>query len=194
MHNDPFAQFSTLGLSLGTLEDAFPCAHGRACPTAPHNTAPPTTDAGAPADPPGDVDSHGERLLDGAELLRAVREPIEWLLTLAHRLAGGERDEVAAVDRLRAAFHARLAGHPLGVRMTDALVAFALLIGALDPQVVIEGVTRTVADGVATIVTLEGAALAVHLARVADRLPRLVVHHARMSRGRRGRSATSTSL
>ena len=193
MQNDPHAPFSPLGLSLGALEDAFQRAHAYARATSPHDgTAGPTPCSHA--EPSADVDPEDERLLDGAELLRAAREPIEWLLTLAHRLAAGEPEEVAAVDRLRAAFHARLAGREIGVRMSDVLIAFALLVGALDPGIVVEGVTRTIADGVRTLLTYEGVAIAAQLARIADRLPGIAVHHARRSRSRRSRTAPATAL
>jgi hypothetical protein len=139
-----------------------------------------------------ELDPHNEPLLGGAELLRAAREPIEWLLTLAHRLAAGEPEETAAVDRMRAAFHSLLAGRAIGVRMSDVLIVFALLVGALDPGVVHEAVARTIADGVATLLTYEGVSLAAQLARIANSLP-ATVHHARASR-RRGRTPRSTPL
>jgi len=195
MQNDPHCPFFPLGLSLGALEEAFQRAHAHACATAPPAaTAVSTADPGSHDEPSADLDPEGERLLDGAELLHATREPIEWLLTLAHRLAGGQPEEVAAIDRLRAVFHARLAGRAIGVRMSDVLIAFALLLGAFDRGVVVEGVTRTIADGVMTLLTYEGVALATQLARIADRAPGFVAHHAHRSRPRRSRTAPATSL
>ena len=208
MQNDPqfpFLSFGLTGLSPGTLEDVFHRAHAHARATAARGTA------GAPTSPHGTgstptacpvshvesseetYDAGDEPLLEGSELLRAVREPIEWLLTLAHRLAAGDAEETAAVDRLRAAFHSRLAGRSIGVRMSDVLIVFALLVGALDPDVVHEGVTRTIADGVATLLTYEGVSLAAQLARIANSLPR-TIHHARTPRQRRGRTPRSTPL
>ena len=183
MQNDPRLPFSPLALSLGALDDAFQRAHARAG-GAPHAATPTAgRSVGVNPEPSLDVessldtDASDERLLDGAELLHAAREPIEWLLTLAHRLAAGDPEEVAAIDRLRSAFHARLAGRAIGVRMRDVLIAFALLVGALDRGVVVDGVARTVGDGVATVLTYEGFALATQLARLAERLPSAVVHH-----------------
>jgi len=184
--------FSPLGLSLGALEETFQRAQAGAASNG--FTTTPTTDPGEPPERPTEVDPDGEQLLDGAELLRAARDPIEWLLTLAHRLAAGEPEEIAAIDRLRAAFHARLAGRAIGVRMTDVLIAFALLVGALDRSIVVEGVSRTIADGVATLLTHEGFALAAQLAGVASHLPRPSVHHPRPGGPRRRRNAPSTPL
>ena len=184
--------FSPLGLSLDGLEEAFQRAQAG---TVSHgDTAVPTADRSTSPEPSGEIDPDGEQLLDGAELLRAARDPVEWLLTLAHRLAANEPEEIAAIDRLRAAFHARLAGRDIGVRKTDVLIAFALLVGALDRNIVIEGVSRTIADGVATLLTHEGITLAAQLARVANGLPRIVVHHAHSAHPRRRRNPSSTSL
>ena len=207
MQNDPqfpFLSFGLTGLPLGALEDAFHRAHAQARATAARSTAGATRPPHGTADaPPACPVSHvefsephdvsDEPMLDGADLLRAVREPIEWLLTLAHRLAGGDAEEIAAVDRLRAAFHSRLAGRAIGVRMSDVLIVFALLVGALDPEIVHEGVTRTIADGVATLLSYEGVSLAAQLARIANSLPS-AIHHARTPRQRRGRTPRSTPL
>jgi hypothetical protein len=187
MQNDPRLPFSPLTLSLGALDDALQRVHARARGT-PHAAAAPRVGRAADTEPSLAAESQDERLLDGAELLRTAREPIEWLLTLAHRLAGGDPEEVAAIDRLRSAFHARLAGRTVGVRMRDVLIAFALLVGALDPSVVVDGVARTVADGVATVLTYEGFALATQLARIAERVPGAVVHHVCGSLPRRPRT------
>jgi len=92
-----------------------------------------------------------DQLLDGAELLRVIREPIEWILTLAYQLADGDPVDVAAIVRLRAAFHARLAGRPTGIRKTDLLVVFGLLVSALDPSVVVRAISDTIGDGLAAV-------------------------------------------
>jgi hypothetical protein len=138
-------------------------------------------------------DEPTDRLLDGGELLHVVREPLEWLLTLAHRLASDDGEHVAAVDRLRATFHGRLAGRPIAVRRNDALIAFGLLVGALDATVVRQAVTKSIADGVATILACEGAAIAAQLIKLADSLP-VVGHRAEPSRPRRCRSVRPTPL
>ena len=108
-----------------------------------------------------------EQLLDGASLLRVVREPVEWLLTLAHRLSACDPVDTAAVDRVRAAFHARLAGRPSGVRTTDLLVVFGLVVGALDPSIVLRAVSETIGDGLAAVLGSE-ASLAFHITGTAD--------------------------
>jgi hypothetical protein len=207
MHNDPHSPFSPCGLPPNALEDAFQRAHTHARTTAPlGGAAAPTVDPSSRVAPCNHACADDEPLLDDDELLRVLSEPIEWLLTLAHRLASGESDDVAAVDRLRAAFHARLAGRPIGVRMSDVLTTFALLLGAFDPGVVLQAVTRTIADGMATILTCDGAVVAAQLASVADALPamaRLVsiadalparfIDRACVPRRRRSRTARTTT-
>ena len=200
MQNDPHCACFPFAAPLGAHEEAFQRAHAHARATAPHASAggpqaTPISRTDPPDDPETAVDAaiEEEPLLDGEDLLRAAREPIEWLLTLAHRLAANDPEEIAAIDRLRAAFHARIAGRAIGVRMSDVLVAFALLVGALDHRIVLEGVTRTIADGVATLLTYEGVALAAQLARVADRLSVTTLHPPRSPRPRR-RTARPTPL
>jgi hypothetical protein len=193
MQNDLRCPISA-GLALDALEGAFQRSHAHARAAAPHRAPPTSAPHDARADPASGSDSDGERLLDGAELLRAAREPIEWLLTLAQRLAVEDADEVAAIDRLRAAFHAQLAGRPIGVRRSDVLIAFALLVGALDPAIVLPGIARTIADGVTTILTCEGVSLAAELARVAQSLPGIRVYHARVPRRRRCPSTNLSPL
>jgi hypothetical protein len=186
MQNDPQ---SPSGLPPSAFESAYKRAHGQARLTAEpragiasHDDTPDDGDGDCDAD---DVDA--ERLLGGAELLHVVREPVEWLLTLAHRLASSDPEDVAAIDRLRAAFRARLAGRSIGVRVTDALTAFGLLVSALDPSMVLQSVTRTIADGVSTLLAFEGAALAAQLASLVEAPPATPVHHACVPRPRRGR-------
>jgi len=192
MQNDPHLLILPLGLTFGGVDEALHHAHVHARATTPPSaTANPISCPVSGTGAPGDTEPHDEPLLDGAQLLRAARDPIEWLLTLAHRLAAGEPEETAAVDRMRAAFHARLAGRAIGVRMRDVLVVFGLLLGAIDPDVVHEGVARTIADGVAMLLTYEGISLAAQLARIANCTPATV--HRRASR-RRGSTPRPTPL
>jgi hypothetical protein len=114
-----------------------------------------------------------DQLLDGAELLRVIREPVEWLLALAHQLAGADPVDVAAIVRLRAAFHARLAGRPTGVRKTDLLVVFGLLVGALDPSVVVHAVPDTIGDRLAAVLDSESP-LALPIAGAVDPITSLM--------------------
>jgi hypothetical protein len=119
----------------------------------------------------GAGDGFPERLIMGHELLLEVRAPIEWLLALVRRLATGDPESVASIDRLTAAFHSRLAGGGLGVRVADALTGFGILIGALDQSVVMESATRTATDGIATLLSCHSAAVAAQLMRVVERMP-----------------------
>lgn len=194
MQNDPLFAFLPPGVALGALEDVFQIGQAKARTAAGHGAT--TTPAASPVSLGESSDAtepDDEPLLDGVDLLRAMREPIDWLLTLAHRLAGAEPEEIAAIDRLRASFHARLAGRAIGVRRSDVLVAFALLIGALDPAIVLEGVRRTIADGVATLLTCEGLSIAAQLASIADHVP-VAVHHMRTPRRARANTGRATRL
>jgi hypothetical protein len=180
MQKDP----SSSGLPSNVLDAAFARARADLRAAVDH-----AVDASPLGDDPAAGDDHGERLLGANELLHVVREPVEWLLSLAHRLASRDIDDVAAIDRLRLAFHGRLAGRPIGVRMNDALTAFGLLVGALDPRVVLASVTKSIADGVATILTYEGATFAAQLCELAETFPGLVVERPGVERQRPSRSA-----
>src|SRR4051812_38735117 len=102
---------------------------------------------------PNDLAEHTSDplLVDGTQLLRAVREPVEWLLGLARRLAGDDPVDVAAVARVYAAFCARLRGQRAHVRSSDLFIVLGLLLGALDPSVVVRAVADTLGDGLAAI-------------------------------------------
>jgi hypothetical protein len=124
---------------------------------------PPTQSIPTPiCDAAGTANHTADQLLDGAELLRVIREPIEWILTLAYQLADGDPVDVAAIVRLRAAFYARLAGRPTGIRKTDLLVVFGLLVSALDPSVVVRAVSNKIGDGIAAMLGSESP-LALHI-------------------------------
>lgn len=104
-----------------------------------------------------DRDEHSSDpfLVDGTQLLRAVREPVEWLLGLARRLAGDDPVDIAAVARVYAAFCARLRGHPARLRSSDLFIVLGLLLGALDPSVVVRAVADTIGDGLAAVLGTE---------------------------------------
>ena len=124
---------------------------------------PPTEPIPTPiCDAAGTAEHTADQLLDGTELLRVIREPVEWILTLAHQLADGDPVDSAAIARLRAAFHARLAGRPTGIRKTDLLVVFGLLVSALDPSVVVRAVSDKIGDGIAALLGSESP-LALHI-------------------------------
>lgn len=119
--------------------------------------APPATGNDATADEPT-----VELPVDGTDLLHVIREPIEWLLALAHRLAGEDAIDIAAIARLRAALLARLAGQPVRIRKTDVLIVFGLLAGALDPSAIARAVSNTIGDGFVAVLGAE-ASLGIHL-------------------------------
>lgn len=132
---------------LSILDQAY--ARARASLGAEH---PPIEPAPAPIGNPAGTDERTvDQLLDSAELLRVLREPVEWILALALQLTGGDPVDVAAVARLRAAFHARLQGRPTGIRPTDLLIVSGLLVGALDPSVVVRAVSDTLGDGLSAV-------------------------------------------
>lgn len=139
------------------------------------------------ADPdaePTEAAEPSDLLFDTAALLRVVREPVEWALRLAHQLANGDPVDVAAVDRVRAAFHARLAGRRMAMRTTDLLIVLGLLVTALDPSVVLEAVSETLGDGLAAVLHAEAPILA-HFTRVPGSPPRCA------RSARRGRASRS---
>jgi hypothetical protein len=174
------------GLSPSPLDEAFQRAHAEL--GASERTV--ATEVATSAAEDRAADDFPDRLIMGHELLLEVREPIEWLLALVRRLATGDPDDVAAIDRITAAFHSRLACGGLGVRVADMLTGFGILVGALDPGVVLEAASKTIADGVATILSYEGAVFASHLERLAEAMP-AVVHRA-CPRSRRKTRANHT--
>jgi len=178
------AHVHSSGMSSSALDEAFQRAQARL--RAPEFAASDEPHAGA-ADECRD-DDFPERWLLGHELLLAVREPIAWVLALARRLATGDPEDLAAIDRLTAAFHSWLARDGIGVRKSDALTAFGILLGALDPRVVLASATKTIADGVATILSCEAAAIVEEIGHLADELP-TAVYTVRVPRPHSRRSA-----
>jgi hypothetical protein len=106
---------------------------------------------------PDDRDEHSADplLVNGGQLLRAVREPVEWLLGLARRLAGDDPVDIAAVARVHAAFCARLRGLPAQLRSSDLFIVLGLLLSALDPRVVVRAVADTIGEGLAAVLGSE---------------------------------------
>lgn len=94
-------------------------------------------------------------LVNGAQLLSTVREPVEWLLDLAGRLAGDDPVDAAAVARVHKAFCARLRGQPAHLRPSDLFIVLGLLLSALDPRVAARAVADTVGDGIAAVLRTE---------------------------------------
>lgn len=94
-------------------------------------------DDGAPRDP-----AAGARVtLD--ELLPVFRGPIEWALARAERHAQGDPVDLAALDRVRAAYQSRLAwigssgwlgAERPNLRTTDLLTVAGLFVDSIDPS------------------------------------------------------------
>lgn len=149
---------------LSPLDQAFARALRRVgveSPVDPDPDPEPDPDPGASGDEtPFLSDDHDESsadplLVNGSQLLRAVREPVEWLLGLARRLAGNDPVDIAAVARVHAAFCARLRGQPAHLRSSDLFIVLGLLLTALDPSVVLRAVADTIGDGLAAVLGSE---------------------------------------
>jgi hypothetical protein len=108
---------------------------------------PPQGHTGAPAEAgAGDGTDPGAicGLLDVAELLAVMREPIAWVFTLAERRAQGDAVDLATIARVRDAVLHRVdaisvgivAGEPPRIRAADLLTVAGLLVGTLDPSIV----------------------------------------------------------
>lgn len=125
-------------------------------------------DDGGPVDR-GDPNTSGRATLD--ELLSVFREPIAWVLGRAERHAQGDPVDLAALDRVGAAFHSRLAWiHSDGVlgearprfRAADLLTVAGLIAGSFDPIFAARssgGLRETFLDALAHVIPL-GAAYA----------------------------------
>ncbi len=100
------------------------------------------------------------------ELLPVFREPIEWALARAEQHAQGDPLDLAALDRVRAAYRSRLAwigsGGALGearpkLRPTDMITVAGLVVGSIDPsfaQRVAAGAREGLLDALADLVPL----------------------------------------
>jgi hypothetical protein len=174
------------------LDEAFHRAKARAA-SAPFSAASRAGDDGTALGGAGSFDEPEipEPLLSGDQLLYLLRVPIDWLLALAQRLAAADLEDIAAVERLRAAFVSRAAGQPVGWRLTDVLLVVGILIGALDLDVVLDAAAKTLGEGMATMKTMQQASLAAQLAALADALP-MAVRYARARRPTPHSSPTPT--
>jgi hypothetical protein len=167
------------------LDEAFHRAQGRTAPVSsvPFSPASRAVDDSSALGGAGPFDEPEipEPLLSGDQLLYLLRVPIDWLLTLAQRLAAADPDDIAAVERLRAAFFTRVAGRSVGWRVTDVLQVAGILVGALDLDVVLDAAAKTLGEGMATMMATQQAGLAAQLAALADTLP-MAVRHTRARR------------
>jgi hypothetical protein len=172
-----FASLFSSDALAAALDEVFHRAQGRTAPapSAPFSSASRAADDGtALGASPFDEPEIPEPLLSGDQLLHLLRVPIDWLLMLAQRLAAADPDDVAAVERLRAAFVSRAAGRPVGWRLTDVLLVAGILVGALDLDVVLDAAAKTLGEGMATMMATQQAGLVAQLAALADTLPMAV--------------------
>src|SRR5712691_1751924 len=67
-------------------------------------------------------------------LVHTFNGVFEWSLDIAAELASDYPDVVDAVERVRGYLHARLAGRRAVLAVDDALLTFAILLGALERE------------------------------------------------------------
>jgi hypothetical protein len=136
-------------------------------------------DVDTDADTDTDATDTGESVgrLELAELLGVLRDPIEWVFTLAERRAQGDPVDIAATHRVRDAVlhrvNAIIVGAPWAepprIRPADLWTVSGLLIDTLDPslvQGVMRGVGTRIADVLAAGLQFEPSLVA-HLGRAA---------------------------
>jgi hypothetical protein len=112
-------------------------------------------DTDVETDAPDTADAGGR--LELAELLGVLRDPIEWVFTLAERRAHADPVDIAAIHRVRDAVlhrvNAVIVGTPCAepprIRSADLWTVAGLLIDTLDPSLVervLRGVGSSIAD------------------------------------------------
>jgi hypothetical protein len=165
------------------LEHAFLGARPASAGAAPTGGDMPDADAARGADladvatdATGDTGESVGRL-ELAELLGVLRDPIDWVFTLAERRAQGDPVDIAATHRVRDAVlhrvNAIIVGAPWAepprIRPADLWTVTGLLIDTLDPSLVervMRGVGTRVADVLAAGLQFEPSLVA-HLGRAA---------------------------
>jgi hypothetical protein len=173
------------------LEHTFLGARRASAGAAPTGGDIPDVDAARGADPAvgatdatdatdtGDTGDTSESVgrLELAELLGVLRDPIEWVFTLAERRAQGDPVDIAATHRVRDAVlhrvNAIIVGAPWAepprIRPADLWTVADLLIDTLDPslvQRVMRGVGTRIADVLAVGLQFDPSLVA-HLGRAA---------------------------
>lgn len=148
------------------LEHAFLGARSASPGAAPTGGDIPGPDPALGADPAvGDFDSDATDTADMdavgrlelAELLGVLRDPIEWVFTLAERRAQGDPIDIAAIHRVRDAVlhrvNAVIVGGPRAepprIRSADLWTVANLLIDTIDPSLVervLRGVGTSITD------------------------------------------------
>jgi hypothetical protein len=134
--------------SNAALDEAFARAVARLAGIAPPS---PTGRASPVDDAPADIPIVEHQISGAAEVLRVLREPIECLLSLAHRIAINDPVDLAAVQRVNAALIARWSGQPGRLRARDVLIVLGLLFSVLDPAAAIRAVSNTLSHGLAAV-------------------------------------------
>jgi hypothetical protein len=82
--------------------------------------------------------------LDWKPLYRALQDSIEWALDVAATLAAPYPEEVDAIERVRAFVRAKLAGRSAEIRIDDLMLAFGILIAAIERDIGPIRITPTV--------------------------------------------------
>jgi hypothetical protein len=150
-----------------------------AAPGADPSVGDPETDVETDATDTADADAIGR--LELAELLGVLRDPIDWVFTLAERRAQGDPVDIAAIHRVRDAVlhrvNAVIVGTPRAesprIRTADLWTVASLLIDTLDPRLVervLRGVGTSIADVLIAGLPFDPSLVA-HLARGAAPLP-----------------------
>jgi hypothetical protein len=69
---------------------------------------------------------------DWQPLFAALKDVIDWALDIAVRLARDYEEDVEAIERVRIAFHAWLAGRPCEMDTRDLLLTFATILSQIE--------------------------------------------------------------
>ena len=70
--------------------------------------------------------------VDWKPLYRALQNSIDWALDIAAKLAAPYPEEVDAIERVRSFVRAKLLGRPAQVRIADVMLAFGIIIAAIE--------------------------------------------------------------
>jgi hypothetical protein len=77
---------------------------------------------------------------DWQPLFGAVKDVIDWALDIAVKLSRHVPDDIVAIEKVRACFHAWLDGKPSELDVTDLLVAFGTILAAIEIDLGIDSV------------------------------------------------------
>ena len=69
------------------------------------------------------------------ELVRTLQESIDWALDIAAKLAAPFPEEIEAIENVRTFVKARLVGRPAMVKIADLAITFAVLLTAIERDV-----------------------------------------------------------